>query len=1689
MQYKAAGILPHSRSTSRVLVARRNQHVSAPNTFSLFGGHREEGEEHPRETAEREFREESGFSGPIQLTHHVDSEDGEHRNFVAQTDTEFEPRLDHESQEAVWMTPKELRSKKSEWHFDLEPLLQSIEQMSKYAIEWVDEGELDRASIDEARGSELYHTTSYAALEEILRTGRIEPKSGEAYVSFSERPHLSDISADDVVIALDARKLRDQVEKVEYTEEWFDRNREKASYIAGEGWIEQFNLDDYVDPEDIDPDTGEIDTEKEEEAYREGELEAFLTKSEEREWISRSEGEPVKLDERAIRRILVVNDADVSDVQRRVEQSGMNVEVGALRESIDARSSLDESRVSIPPVVYRAGSVNANKGMIFFTDDIDYAQSYSRGGERSVIEAEITMRDPIDLRRFGSDTNVSSERLSEFLQERGIDVSEEDLSFREAEILQHLSQGKSAGLIAQKTREAGYDGIVLREYNLDAGEADAYVVFDPSQVSVLDTVEDTQLVDARSNLDESKELTIDQIPIERLRFGHPVNDEVSREEYEHERWKGAADDPVIVGAQGTVLNGNRRLQIAISEGRDTIRVIQLPMDVFAVREGQQKQPFEMDDISVAVLESMELQKNRIQRDMEYANASQDGVENALIFLDDNGVDVPDSVLRKYDLLAEDESIDARSNLDEAVELTKTQAEELERRLPRSIRTRKGRPVISVVGKKLYAKDNRAWEHLRDWLRKVYRDEGREKISKSRKRSMLNLSNKSERAAVAEPEKWENVNTHGDISKRSKKLHQTIREAAGKQHKIRMAYRRVQDNELNEYVVEPYSYRFENSRLAPGKWRYLYAYHGKHRKIHKFLFRRIRTIDKTKRKYDARWQVEIQPAQRFNESEIEHEGARYKLGEDYPIEPDELGYGVKAYKRFEEEQDGTIIMTMHGEPETTALDERFGSDVSWFEPEQLDEDVRLDVSPEKLAKAYGFEIEYGNEGRYTGGTIVVSKDASPLTPFAANWAGDEDFKTRYQYPRNVATAAHEIAHGLFSRYSSRAHEALKALQDIGVPQSVAFEALVDLGGLYLLEPGSITDQDTRGIIEKWLGDKRVDLRRMGESFGARSIHESFPGLRDATFLHASDEMFDRPKATPSRPFFLTLKKEGAGNKAALDRTHQRYLYTVRVSNEKEFDPPNDEKARSILEQNLPENTYRRDQAIREGVIPFDKTNDVLPAASESGYNFFKVREPTSERSYAATDPSILEIVDVTDRSEESVEWIDRASMNESEEWDFDLPAKVKDPVLGKVFRIEKSDRSRPQFNLDRGVIEMPPDIWDILKGRKRYGVPATRAIVTHEMVHGILSTLPYDEQKEIVQKGPLRNEFVGDLSMAQQNNEDERAVETLNLYLLDPSRLPEEQKEWAKWAVRSIKKGSVVENTNESHNRDTVLKQLNDYPDTAEDGKAFCFHWADGRAAVAFRNKRDAQNWMQDGDDPDIVRWWYGEPRIGKKRLSVRNQYQSKNNESRDYKQEYRDYHGKPEQIARRSSRNKARRKLKNDGKVKDGDGKDVHHKDGNPHNNDKKNLNPTSVYYNRGKANADEAETNPSVVFCELLDSGGKLFVIDPHTKEVTTVEYGEVYTPEELYFDRVSDDHEQFGKMYVGYWLPKSKTLALRPAQMKSPTKVKFAKAAEALGVEPKQTTIMHSQTLADFKTLAASSPHLSDLAETIIRKRAEAV
>lgn len=75
--------------------------------------------------------------------------------------------------------------------------------------------------------------------------------------------------------------------------------------------------------------------------------------------------------------------------------------------------------------------------------------------------------------------------------------------------------------------------------------------------------------------------------------------------------------------------------------------------------------------------------------------------------------------------------------------------------------------------------------------------------------------------------------------------------------------------------------------------------------------------------------------------------------------------------------------------------------------------------------------------------------------------------------------------------------------------------------------------------------------------------------------------------------------------------------------------------------------------------------------------------------------------------------------------------------------------------------------------------------------------------------------------------------------------------------------------------------------------------------------------------------------------------------NRDYKKEYRQYHGKPEQIANRAKRNKARREMENELGKSALKGKEIDHKQplSKGGSNARSNLQVLSKTANRKKGN------------------------------------------------------------------------------------------------------------------------------------------
>lgn len=83
----------------------------------------------------------------------------------------------------------------------------------------------------------------------------------------------------------------------------------------------------------------------------------------------------------------------------------------------------------------------------------------------------------------------------------------------------------------------------------------------------------------------------------------------------------------------------------------------------------------------------------------------------------------------------------------------------------------------------------------------------------------------------------------------------VREAARRKVKIRMSYKRVQDDVVKAYFVEPYSWRVQRTRLRP-RTKVLYAYHPRDKTIKNFIVDRIMNVYVTNHTFQPRWPVEI-----------------------------------------------------------------------------------------------------------------------------------------------------------------------------------------------------------------------------------------------------------------------------------------------------------------------------------------------------------------------------------------------------------------------------------------------------------------------------------------------------------------------------------------------------------------------------------------------------------------------------------------------------------------------------------------------------------------------------------------------------------------------------------------------------------------------------------------------------------------
>jgi len=139
----------------------------------------------------------------------------------------------------------------------------------------------------------------------------------------------------------------------------------------------------------------------------------------------------------------------------------------------------------------------------------------------------------------------------------------------------------------------------------------------------------------------------------------------------------------------------------------------------------------------------------------------------------------------------------------------------------------------------------------------------------------------------------------------------------------------------------------------------------------------------------------------------------------------------------------------------------------------------------------------------------------------------------------------------------------------------------------------------------------------------------------------------------------------------------------------------------------------------------------------------------------------------------------------------------------------------------------------------------------------------------------------------------------------------------------------------------------------EDGKYYLTNYGKGSILVKNAPKKLVDKWKRlqkkDGLLVSIGVAPVSDKEINKLKKSLKKRQAKRNGgkATRNYAKEYANYHSSEKQKKDRAHRNNANRKLKREGRIAKGDGKDVDHKDGNPRNNSPSNLTVKSKNTNR----------------------------------------------------------------------------------------------------------------------------------------------
>ena len=107
MGRRAAGIACFADSTGRLLLLRRSDKVKHPGIWSVPGGRLDRGET-PLDAALREFCEEAGYRGRLEIDIRPVFRSGGFSCFVATSPRQFRPSLNWESDGGGWFGPDTL---------------------------------------------------------------------------------------------------------------------------------------------------------------------------------------------------------------------------------------------------------------------------------------------------------------------------------------------------------------------------------------------------------------------------------------------------------------------------------------------------------------------------------------------------------------------------------------------------------------------------------------------------------------------------------------------------------------------------------------------------------------------------------------------------------------------------------------------------------------------------------------------------------------------------------------------------------------------------------------------------------------------------------------------------------------------------------------------------------------------------------------------------------------------------------------------------------------------------------------------------------------------------------------------------------------------------------------------------------------------------------------------------------------------------------------------------------------------------------------------------------------------------------------------------------------------------------------------------------------------------------------------